>query len=568
MMFLGTSRKAADITPEQKWDAISLRDFKPRSVFAYLAYGYLYFSIILSLVVYGVDIFTAINLLAFDQWSSSIEPTQLLSFDQTKWIFAGTIIATFVNLMFEHVRAWRVMRRGSVAECYLDNLAVRLESVKVGKGQGWRRFLVFAELTKSKKGAEYIALFSYFSLQSWIRVLLCSAPRQVINSLSLYGLYRSDLTPKDASSIGSTIEGFFANFQALAATNSKQAVVFSGMLFTLIIWIFSFLFLLIGALFYVFFLWHYIPLQDGGLHGYCERKVNKRLKSIVKKKINKALAKEDLKRIRAEDKASRGPGGQPRLERQATLPNMMDLEKGDKLPEMPMLHRNDTVSTLPAYTSRPGTPGTIELSSLDQKRPMPSRQNTRATMASTDSYSSRAPLVDGAAEMGFGRPPSPQPTLPNIDFHEYEGARIGTPPSSRGFDQRPSINALPSPDTLPSMPERVRAPVSGAQGFGSSTYSMNRQGPQNRPPIFNESRLSPAPSEYQRRGPPRPIYPPRSATAIPTATRPQRFAPQRNMTVPQPYHERDVYTPGNAGMDATQRGYGNGYDYDVSRYYN
>jgi len=190
MMFLGTSRKAAEIRPEQKWDAIvsigrfasshfgsltiyaqSLRDFKSRSVFAYLAYGYLYFSILLSLAVYGVDIFTAINLLAFNQWSSTIEPTQLLPFDATKWIFAGTIIASFANLAFEHLRAWRVMRRGSVAECYLDNLAVRLESVRVGKGQGWRRFLVFAELTKSRKGAEYVALFSYFSLQC--KYLIC-----------------------------------------------------------------------------------------------------------------------------------------------------------------------------------------------------------------------------------------------------------------------------------------------------------------------------------------------------------------------------------------------------------
>lgn len=115
--------------------------------------------------MYGVDIFTAINLLAFNQWSSSIEPTQLLNFDQTKWIFAGTIIASFVNLIFEHFRAWRVRKRGSVAECYLDNLAVRLESARLGGGRGWRRFLVFAELTKSRKGAEYVALFSYFSLQ-------------------------------------------------------------------------------------------------------------------------------------------------------------------------------------------------------------------------------------------------------------------------------------------------------------------------------------------------------------------------------------------------------------------
>lgn len=105
------------------------------------------------------------NLLIFNKWSSEIAPTQLISFTISKWIFSICIILSFLNLAFEHIRAHRIMRRGSVAECYLDNLAVRLESVKMGKSQGWKRFLVFAELTKSKKGAEYVALFTYFSFQ-------------------------------------------------------------------------------------------------------------------------------------------------------------------------------------------------------------------------------------------------------------------------------------------------------------------------------------------------------------------------------------------------------------------
>jgi len=57
------------------------------------------------------------------------------------------------------------MKRGAVAESYLDSLAIRLQSIRVGKGRGWRRFLVFSELTKSKKGAEYVALFTYFGFQ-------------------------------------------------------------------------------------------------------------------------------------------------------------------------------------------------------------------------------------------------------------------------------------------------------------------------------------------------------------------------------------------------------------------
>ena len=64
------------------------------------------------------------------------------------------------------MRAIRVIRGGVVAASYLDPLAVRVQSVRRGnEGRGWRRFLVFAALTKGRKGAEYVALFTYFSFE-------------------------------------------------------------------------------------------------------------------------------------------------------------------------------------------------------------------------------------------------------------------------------------------------------------------------------------------------------------------------------------------------------------------
>lgn len=141
----------------------SLNDFKSTSCIEPFAYAYLWGSLIVSVAVYGVDTFTAVNLIAFDKWAGSIEPKVPLNI--SKWIFSGCIILSWLNLAYEHIRAARVMRRGAVAESYLDSLAVRIQSIRVGKGRGWRRFLVFAELTKSKKGAEYVALFTYFSFQ-------------------------------------------------------------------------------------------------------------------------------------------------------------------------------------------------------------------------------------------------------------------------------------------------------------------------------------------------------------------------------------------------------------------
>jgi hypothetical protein len=65
-----------------------------------------------------------------------------------------------VLCIYEWYRAFDVMKKETVTEDYLDPLAVILQSIRIPGG--WRRFLVFAELTKSKKKAAWIAIFVYF----------------------------------------------------------------------------------------------------------------------------------------------------------------------------------------------------------------------------------------------------------------------------------------------------------------------------------------------------------------------------------------------------------------------
>jgi len=152
----------------------SLNDFKSTSWMTPLAYGYLWASLLVSVAVYGVDTFTAVQLLVFDNWTSAIRPA--VSIDISRWIFSICIILSWVNLGYEYWRAIRVMKRGAVAESYLDSLAVRVQCIRMGsKGRGWKRFLVFTELTKSKKGADYVALFTYFSFQGKVITMSVSA---------------------------------------------------------------------------------------------------------------------------------------------------------------------------------------------------------------------------------------------------------------------------------------------------------------------------------------------------------------------------------------------------------
>ncbi|KAK3342939.1 hypothetical protein B0H65DRAFT_576612 [Neurospora tetraspora] len=550
MGFLDLFRRKVTVQMEYKWDFITLNDFKSTSVFTPIAYAYLWVSICISCAVYAVDIFTMVQLLAFKKWSSQVQPTSLIPIDVSKWIFTICIILSAVNLIYEHIRANRAMRTGSVAESFLDHLAAKLESLRVFGGKGWKRFLVFAALTESKKGAEYIALFCYFNFQSWIRVLLCSGPRQVVNAFTLYSFFTSELQI-NGKDFGDSAMDFFRKIEAFAENDYRQAATLSGMCFTLVIWIFSFLQLLLSGVFFVCFLWCYIPRADGGLTGFCERKVNKRLKQIVSAKINAAMAEEEEKRKKAQMKAAKKKGEDRPMTMKATLPTLPNVgvsieSRTEKLPEMPSLSRQDTMATLPAYTSRPSTPGGYELGSIE-KRPMPpSRAGTFATQFSGASSTS---LIGAAAEPARQRA-NDVPTVPKIDMNNIPPTRTATMLSKNSYGSASQSNFEPRPlgraatglsnyDTGSSQTDfQPRPPNRTATGL-SNVSSAPSQQPSFQPrPLTRAatgmSNIGPGPQSQLQPNQPRPLT--RAATGLSnTSAGPQsqgNYPPPRAGTVP------------------------------------
>ncbi|KAK3068518.1 hypothetical protein LTS18_000632, partial [Coniosporium uncinatum] len=277
-------REKGTLYDEQKWDYISISDFRSSNCLTRFSYCYLWFLIFVSIAVYAADTFTAVSLLAFNRWSSQLQPP--VPFDVLKWIFAICIFISFIILAFEWLRAITVLRRGGIAESYLDRLAAIWQCIRMGQGQGWRRFLVFAELTKSRKGADYVALFVYFQFQGAFRLLLAETPRQVLNGLTLWTVLKSDIVPEGAHAAAqgnSPIVQFFKNIGILADSDYKQAVIISSMLFTFVVYVFSALLLISACLMYMFFLWHFIPNEDGRLSVYCHRKVDERVTRIIAK---------------------------------------------------------------------------------------------------------------------------------------------------------------------------------------------------------------------------------------------------------------------------------------------
>ncbi|EXJ95487.1 hypothetical protein A1O1_00609 [Capronia coronata CBS 617.96] len=395
----GDREKYGKLNAEQKWEYINLDDFKSTSCWAPFAYGYLLVMLIVSISVYAVDTFTAIQLLAFDRWAGQIKPEIPLHI--SRWIFAGCIILSFVLLAYRWIRAVRVMRQGGVAKSYLDPLAVRVQSIRWGQARGWKRFLVFAELTKSRKGADYVALFTYFSFEAWLRIVFAEGPRQVLNAITLYSVMKLKLIPQgeNAPEDGhSPVVQFFVNIGVLADSNHLQAVVLFCMLWTLFIWVISVLSLMVSVVLYLLFLWHHIPTGDGGLTGYCRNKINRRMERIVKAKGDKALRRENALRARQEAKAAREGLD---IKKQPTLPDITTSE----VDSLSGLSRQTTMTTLPEYSSRPGTGNNSSesiptLPDITTRPLMPARTVTHGSATSWSSYSSNAPLMGSAGDMG------------------------------------------------------------------------------------------------------------------------------------------------------------------------
>ena len=218
------------------------------------------------------------------------------------------------------------MRQGSVAKDYLDPLASVLQCTRIlPKGAGWKRFLVFAELTKSKKGADYVALFCYFQFKSAIRIVLAQGPRQAINAMTLYAVMGANLIAKKDDQSHS-VKQFFTNVRVLGEKQPHHAAILFSMLFTLIIWAVSALCLLVACLLYVGFLWHYIPGRS--LSQYCRKKIDKRLRRIVEDAFAKAIDRREAKKRKAHQKLF-GKGFVVSSPREAKLPTIEERSNED-----------------------------------------------------------------------------------------------------------------------------------------------------------------------------------------------------------------------------------------------
>lgn len=457
---------------ESKFDLIDMTQFRTVSFKYITSYILMYISILIAMAVFASDIYTAVILLAYDRWSSEINPAVPINI--SRWIFAGCIILSTILIIFEFMIAIRVSREKNISRTYTNQIARKLYSIK-----GYNYFCLFGKITKSRNKKEYLALFVYFSLKGWVRLIFADGPRQVINALTLYSVLKVQ-------------EEFLDTLRDIATHSHVQALVISVMLFSLVVWLFN-VFQFIFALLCAIPLYVHVEKTCSGLEEYCYVRINKRIAELVKKYYER-----DLMELREENK---------RKSKQPTLPTF--------------LKQKDSNATLVSYTS------------IDSKTNLLKESNSNTNLSSissagtinTNTQKMLDPMYDPFTKNRHYRT--------NIDFDQPERKipkrfpanpvqrkAVGSVTSNNNNNNNNDYEQVPfRPTTAP--PGRNLTGVSSVSKQNSKPVHSNRQN------LFDQT----APSYSVRNLPKESDYGPRSRTAPPAKQQVESFPHQKSTPI-------------------------------------
>ena len=279
--------------PDHKFDYIDLDDFKDKSIFTKIRYSWIFLLTLKSILVYmadiGIIILTLININKFQRFLQSENPldcpwgktsglcnigkgsgslTSLIPFPAWITIIFSSIVLSFILLALDWHSAARIIKSKDISFSLTSTPAYRYYCI-----QRYSYYCLFDEIKGSRRTVDILAFYVFFAFKGWKRLLIAQFPRQL-----LFGFLLVDIIVKEITTINSTDPQFIKFFVAIAkfvSENQGSPILLSYTLltFSVLIWIISFISLLIAFGIYIPIL---IKIR-GNLKEYCVHKIDKRL---------------------------------------------------------------------------------------------------------------------------------------------------------------------------------------------------------------------------------------------------------------------------------------------------
>lgn len=247
------------------FDLVDVERFRTTRGWTVIQYLGTWFLMILSLVLLGSDIYTCVNILAFDRWSST--DYKPYAYSVAKWIFTGCILFQFLLLIYHWIWAIHTYKTKNIALAYVNSIARLLYIIK-----SYNYFCLFNAIEQDDF-FDWASFLSYGEMDNALQILVADTPRQVINILTLR-YYATD---------GDNSNDIISNIRNIAVTNLALSIILSFMCLSVVIWCIFFLKFVFGMILYVPVLVGIRKKNFKSLKKYCCSIVNDNVRILVYK---------------------------------------------------------------------------------------------------------------------------------------------------------------------------------------------------------------------------------------------------------------------------------------------
>lgn len=204
----------------------------------------------------------------------------------------------------------------------------------------------------------------------------------------MYSVYSATLQPHAGQS-GTSLSISMDNLRTLIQDDPHQALVFSSMFFSLVIWVLKMIRLLTACLLFICCIWMWTKTGDRGLSDHCNQLVLARLSNI-------------LPSSRDEEAATTASVNDKPFS--TSVPRVSEEQRRDD--SLDLTSKQDAKSYATAMVTRIGTAESSHSTfastneSKDNFEMISLQPSAGAQQAGTPASSSRAPLLSKAADMG------------------------------------------------------------------------------------------------------------------------------------------------------------------------
>ncbi|KAK9762112.1 Potassium transporter [Basidiobolus ranarum] len=265
----GDAKWKREVINDHKFDFVDVDEFYENRFLTKFKYCFVFLFTIKSILIYVLDIYTAVMLIFFNSWTSGIDQN-LAKLDYIRWIFVGSILASYVLLFFEAKKARAVILSGDISFTFTSIIANRYYTLR-----SYAHYCLFNQIHKQKRFKDELAFFVFFALKGWKRLFFAEAPRRFVNGYTLFFSIKHEINQLGDWYLGLTIDKKIS-----LITMAIPCILF-----------------IISAIRTIFAAILYIPLVceiRGNLKEYCCHKIDKRIAELLRTRNRKRIMREQM----------------------------------------------------------------------------------------------------------------------------------------------------------------------------------------------------------------------------------------------------------------------------------